>query len=61
MFTLEIETENAAFKDNLPSYEIARILRVLATRIEGSITVDGDLHDVNGNLVGKWTTRGEPK
>jgi hypothetical protein len=54
-FTLEIKMDNAAFEDD-PSYEVARILKETAKRIEGhphfSPGHEQPLHDVNGNTVG---------
>lgn len=51
MFTLKIETDNAAFEDDNLLAEVARILRVAADKVE-----QGDhpasLRDVNGNKVG---------
>lgn len=53
MIKIEIDTSNAAFKDNDGRPEIARILRELATRIE-----DYDnpslLKDLNGNPCGHF-------
>lgn len=50
---IEIETGNAAFDDR-PMDEVARILHVLARRLEhdGVLTDEKKLHDVNGNRVG---------
>lgn len=64
-FKVEIETGGAAF-DGAPGFEIARILRGLADRVEAHPTeVDGKsldvagfvLLDINGNRVGgaTWT------
>jgi hypothetical protein len=57
MFTLTIETGNAAFEENLDA-EIARILVKLADRSinEGySLPCDwGFVRDINGNTVGHW-------
>jgi hypothetical protein len=51
MFTVKIETGNAAFEPR-PHDEIARILRELADRIEaGKFT--RSLRDANGNTVGR--------
>lgn len=54
MFTLTIDTGNAAFDDAGP--ELARILRELAARLEPGLTCDGgaDVRDTNGNRVGSW-------
>ena len=53
---ITINTDNAAFGDN-PGPEVARILRVMATRFERTQVAwtDGDewpVRDVNGNTVG---------
>lgn len=50
MFTLTIETENAAFANNMAG-EVARILREAADRLEAGGEV-GVLRDANGNKVG---------
>jgi hypothetical protein len=50
MFTLSIETDNAAFADD-PKAEIARILRETADKLETGRYVD-KLRDGNGNTVG---------
>lgn len=56
MFTMNVDTGNDAFHQD-PGGELARILRVVADKIER-----GDYHpghsktilDVNGNDVGRW-------
>ncbi|USN14348.1 hypothetical protein KABACHOK_05350 [Brevundimonas phage vB_BpoS-Kabachok] len=53
MFKLEIETGNAAFDDGDKAYEIARILRALADRVENGDEA-GSVRDVNGNKVGSF-------
>jgi hypothetical protein len=55
MFSLTIDTENAAFARD-PSNEIRRILLELANRIEPCPTGEGrgNLRDLNGNTVGRW-------
>jgi hypothetical protein len=56
---LEIRCNNAAFEDDAGA-EIARILRKLATDVEGLIrytakgTYTGALRDINGHTVGHW-------
>ena len=62
MFKLEIDRGNAAFRDGNDAYELARILRKLADRLEAGDTQCAGtvgLHDYNGNRVGKadWTAR----
>lgn len=53
-FTLTIDCGNAAF-DPAPDYELARILRSIADRLEG-LDLDADtvvnLYDTNGNRCG---------
>lgn len=62
-FTLTIDCGNAAF-DPAPDYELARILRSMADRLEG-LYLDADttikLYDINGNHCGtaKFDTEGE--
>jgi hypothetical protein len=59
MFTLQFETDNAAFEDDMQA-EIARILRQLAGHAEKHMAlearrrVSGYLRDANGNKVGEW-------
>lgn len=57
MFKIEINTENAAFDEHLPGHEVARILRVLANRIQAEglpgIGRAYKMADVNGNTVGR--------
>ena len=60
--TLTIERGNAAFSEGNDAYELARILRKLADRLEAENTQYAGtvgLHDFNGNRVGKadWTAR----
>lgn len=56
MFTLNIDTDNAAFQDGDGNAEIARILRDLAERfdISGRTTDNGTVRDTNGNTVGAY-------
>ena len=49
--TITIETGNAAFSD-YPEFEIARILRKLADRIEDRGIEDTSICDINGGRVG---------
>lgn len=51
-FTLTMATENAAFED-MPEYEVARILRKVADQIEDGDTT-GRVRDINGNTVGAY-------
>lgn len=55
-FRLTIECDNAAF-DPRPDYELARLLRETALRIEGGDT-DHAIRDSNGNTVGSCTLLG---
>ena len=61
MFTLEMQTDNAAFigadDDYGPGPEVARILREIADRLDNpgagySTAVQGNCRDFNGNTVG---------
>lgn len=56
MFKLTIKTDNAAFEHDAKYYELARILRSVADDIENAYRTTGVCHDVNGNLVGKYTS-----
>lgn len=51
-FKVSFGTGNAAF-DGTPAYEIARLLREIADRVEDGAR-QGTLNDVNGNLVGDF-------
>lgn len=56
--TITIDMGNAAFEDDAPGIEVARILHNLAGRIEGNPydtwAMDSlSLRDVNGNTVGR--------
>lgn len=50
-FTLEIQTNNAAFTS--PEAEVERILRTVADRVKDGYT-HGNLFDINGNRCGEW-------
>jgi hypothetical protein len=55
MFTLKIEMTNAAFDDGDGGrWELVRILRDTADRIEGGAATLGLVRDTNGNKVGHW-------
>lgn len=54
MFTLTIETDNAAFSDTLATDECARILREVADRMERGES-RGRVRDHNGNTVGTFS------
>ena len=54
--TIEVVTANAAFGDNEETLntELARVLRVLADRVESGFKFTGTfLKDINGNLCGR--------
>ena len=58
MFTLEINTDNAAFHDDdglYPWPELSRILQLVYYDIETNQHVTGTLRDINGNHVGSWS------
>ena len=52
-FTLEIETENDAFKDN-EAYAVTLLLRQTAELVNHKQT-SGKIRDLNGNTVGRWS------
>lgn len=57
--TITINCDNDAF-DNDPTWEVARILRDTANKVEGSGTMRGfNLRDRNGNTVGKVAVTGK--
>lgn len=55
--TIKIDCDNAAFEpeEGNANFEIARILRKLATRIEADGLESTPLLDFNGNSVGEFT------
>lgn len=55
MFTLKINTDNAAFEDDA-THEIKRILEEVAMDLELATNhgCSGNIRDVNGNTVGEW-------
>ena len=59
MFTLRIETKNAAFSDD-PAYEVIRILGEVIERI-GADATEGRVHDEHGNCVGTFKLTGTPR
>lgn len=52
MFTLKIDTDNAAFSED-PGYEVASILKKIVQKLERGET-EGVAMDTNGNKVGRW-------
>ena len=57
-FIVKFDTDNAAF-ENDPSIEAARILRMIADRIEtqGCPEFYQTIHDINGNDVGRYALK----
>lgn len=61
MFTLKIETDNAAFGYGNGAYELERLLREIGETIRLSVpdttaaTAEGTVRDANGNRVGAWS------
>ena len=53
MFTLQFETDNAAF-DGGAATETAHILRQIAHRVEGG-SFHESIHDINGNTIGGFS------
>lgn len=56
-FKLEMDMGNAAFDPACPEWEVARILKDIARRVEFGAT-EGKLRDSNGNTVGTFKTTG---
>lgn len=56
MFSLKFKTDNAVFQDGNKPYEIARILREIADKIEDGQT-EGNIRDINGNTTGSFKVR----
>lgn len=56
MLTIKIQTKNAAFDatDDGAS-ECARLLRLIADKLEGSLQRAGTVQDYNSNTVGTYT------
>lgn len=60
-FVVRIDTDNAAFEDD-PRPELARILRVIADKVEQSGNEIGwfqTVRDINGNDVGRFALKDE--
>lgn len=51
---------NEAFSNGNHTYEVARILRGAAARVDGGDTY-GNCFDLNGNKVGEWSLDYEPE
>ena len=52
MFTVQIDTNNEAFDDDMAT-EIIRLLRTIIDEVEHEAE-SGMLYDSNGNRVGSW-------
>lgn len=59
MITITIKTDNAAFEDQGRAFEIARILKTLAARLEQGYYLSPNLLDANGNTVGTFKATGK--
>lgn len=57
-FQLKMECDNAAFADDCPEYEIARVLKRIVAKLEAGIT-SGSAPDTNGNRVATFKTVGK--
>lgn len=62
-FTITINTDNAAFDDGERGSETARILRAIASHIDGEPVAEptfyATIHDINGNDVGRWAFKAD--
>ena len=58
MFSLQIDTNNSAF-EGYSGHEVARLLRMVARRVESGEEVDGSIFDANGNRCGSWCLEAE--
>lgn len=58
MFTLQINTGGSAF-EGFSGHEVARLLRMVAKRVESGEEVDGSVFDLNGNRCGSWCLEAE--
>ena len=54
MFTLKLNTDNAAFEGEDKPLEVARILRAVASRLEQWGSKNSPCLDCNGHIVGTW-------
>lgn len=56
MFTLKIETGNAAFREFgcAKGDEVTRILEEIASKLRGADKMGGPVKDSNGNTVGSY-------
>ena len=53
MFKLKFRMGNSAFDDGNKEYEVARILKEIAEKVENGRT-EGSIMDYNGNNIGEW-------
>lgn len=53
MFKLSFKTGNDAFQDGNKEYEVSRILKELAEKVENG-SDGGKIKDINGNTIGEW-------
>lgn len=55
MFRLQFRTGNAVFS-NQPHHEIAKLLRLIADKIDrqSDYRLDAKIMDANGNSIGNW-------
>ena len=60
-FRLTVDLDNAAFSDQYDGQELARILRMVAQKIEdsGIPWYYQNIKDINGNIVGRYAQKGE--
>lgn len=58
---IEIQMDNAAFADdgNEGRDETARLLKVVAAKLEAGSESRAGLYDINGNKVGQWAITGK--
>lgn len=56
MFQLSFDTDNAAFEGGALEYEVAAILREVASMVEGYAATGKfqPVRDTNGNQIGTW-------
>jgi hypothetical protein len=57
-FTVKIDCDNAAFREDMPEYEIARVLKKIVAKLEVGIA-SGSASDTNGNRVAHFKLTGK--